>query len=38
MEESSILYEKNGTKIIKMENGNYNLFFSIENKKYVYHQ
>ena len=33
MEESSILYEKNGTKIIKMENGNYNLFFSIENKK-----
>ena len=33
MEESSVLYEKNDTKIIKLDNGNYNLFFSIENNK-----
>jgi hypothetical protein len=29
---SSILYDKNETKIIKLDNGNYNIFFSIENK------
>ncbi len=28
-----MLYEKNDTKIIKLDNGNYNLFFSIENNK-----
>ena len=33
MEESSVLYEKNDIKIIKLDNGNYNLFFSIENNK-----
>ena len=33
MDESSVLYEKNDTKIIKLDNGNYNLFFSIENNK-----
>ena len=33
MEDSSVLYEKNDTKIIKLDNGNYNLFFSIENNK-----
>ena len=32
MEKSTILYDKNETKIIKLENGNYNLLFSIENK------
>ncbi len=32
MEKSTILYDKNDTKIIKLENGNYNLLFSIENK------
>jgi hypothetical protein len=33
MENSSVLYEKNDTKIIKLDNGTYNLFFSIENNK-----
>lgn len=30
--EATILYNKNETKIIKLDNGNYKLFFSIENK------
>jgi hypothetical protein len=33
--EKEILYEKNGTKIIKNDNGNYNLSFSIENKNMI---
>jgi hypothetical protein len=33
MDDLSVLYEKNDTKIIKLENGNYHLFFSIENNK-----
>lgn len=33
MEESQIIYEKNDTKILKTNSGNYNLTFSIENKK-----
>ena len=33
MDESSVLYEKNDTKLIKLDNGNYNLFFSLENNK-----
>ena len=32
MEESTILYDKNDTKIIKLDDENYNLLFSIENK------
>ena len=32
MESSLILYDKNNTKIVKLYNGNYNIFFSIENK------
>ena len=31
MDDLSVLYEKNDTKIIKLDNGNYHLFFSIEN-------
>jgi len=33
MESSTILYEKTDTKIIKLNNGSYNLFFSVENPK-----